>query len=120
MDGQRNYKTEDLKTAQRYHEGTANSHNSQDSKDQRSIANRLAREEQVWLLRFRSHSIKPAYYDHVIYIHYTNQHRLTIYSANANRPTPTTKKHSSLKKTPLFPPAATGITPVGVRKSIRS
>ncbi|MCJ1261566.1 hypothetical protein MMC22_001431 [Lobaria immixta] len=43
---QRNYKDSEIQHADRYHEGTANSHKANDSKDERSIANRLAREEQ--------------------------------------------------------------------------
>jgi len=42
---QRNYKNEEIKTAERYQEGKPNSHLANDSKDQRSIANKLAREE---------------------------------------------------------------------------
>ncbi|KAF6811993.1 hypothetical protein CSOJ01_05431 [Colletotrichum sojae] len=42
---QRNAKNEDLQNADRFHEGKENSHQATDSKDQRSIANRLAAEE---------------------------------------------------------------------------
>jgi len=42
---QRNSKQSETNTADRYEEGTANAHKSNDSKDQRSIANRLANEE---------------------------------------------------------------------------
>jgi len=42
---QRNYKDEEINTAERYKEGKPNSHLANDSKDQRSIANKLAREE---------------------------------------------------------------------------
>ncbi|KAF2204052.1 hypothetical protein GQ43DRAFT_438306 [Delitschia confertaspora ATCC 74209] len=41
---QRNAKREDLETAERYKEGNANSHQAQDSKDNRTIANKLASE----------------------------------------------------------------------------
>ncbi|MCJ1328670.1 hypothetical protein MMC10_005347 [Thelotrema lepadinum] len=43
---QRNVKNDDLKTADRYNEGVSNSHKPNDSKDERSIANRLANESQ--------------------------------------------------------------------------
>ncbi|MCJ1227927.1 hypothetical protein MMC12_004586 [Toensbergia leucococca] len=42
---QRNYKDSEINQADRYQEGKENSHNSLDSKDERSIANRLANEE---------------------------------------------------------------------------
>ncbi|KAF2456867.1 hypothetical protein BDY21DRAFT_45039 [Lineolata rhizophorae] len=42
---QRNYKNSEINTAERYKEGMAHSHLANDSKDQRSIANKLAREE---------------------------------------------------------------------------
>ncbi|MCJ1305420.1 hypothetical protein MMC08_008234 [Hypocenomyce scalaris] len=41
---QRNYKDSEIETAERYHEGKEHSHKANDSKDQRSIANKLARE----------------------------------------------------------------------------
>ena len=44
---QRTYADEDIKTADRYKEGKENSHLANDSKDERTIANKLAREEQV-------------------------------------------------------------------------
>ncbi|KAK5991057.1 hypothetical protein PT974_09333 [Cladobotryum mycophilum] len=43
---QRNYKDSELRTAERFNEGQQGSHIGTDSKDQRSIANRLAAEEQ--------------------------------------------------------------------------
>ncbi|CAM1501828.1 Fc.00g038120.m01.CDS01 [Cosmosporella sp. VM-42] len=43
---QRNVKNSEIENADRFHEGNANSHLANDSKDQRSIANRLAAEEQ--------------------------------------------------------------------------
>ncbi|KAH8885758.1 hypothetical protein GQ53DRAFT_751092 [Thozetella sp. PMI_491] len=43
---QRKAKNEEAPTATRYHEGNPNAHDPLDSKDQRSIANRLAAEEQ--------------------------------------------------------------------------
>ncbi|MCJ1411656.1 hypothetical protein MMC19_005747 [Ptychographa xylographoides] len=42
---QRNVKDSEKETAERYKEGKENSHQSNDSKDERSIANRLANEE---------------------------------------------------------------------------
>lgn len=45
-DDQRTVPQSELNNAERYHEGTANSHKAQDSKDSRTIANKLAREEQ--------------------------------------------------------------------------
>ncbi|KAF2261364.1 hypothetical protein CC78DRAFT_535734 [Lojkania enalia] len=42
---QRNYKDSEINNAERYKEGKPNSHLAQDSKDQRSIANKLGREE---------------------------------------------------------------------------
>ncbi|KAF2816452.1 uncharacterized protein BDZ99DRAFT_350725, partial [Mytilinidion resinicola] len=42
---QRNYKDEELNEAERFKEGKENSHLANDSKDERSIANKLAREE---------------------------------------------------------------------------
>lgn len=42
---QRNYKQSELNDAERYKEGKPNSHLAQDSKDERTIANKLAREE---------------------------------------------------------------------------
>ncbi|OCK84056.1 hypothetical protein K432DRAFT_345912 [Lepidopterella palustris CBS 459.81] len=42
---QRNYKDEEINTAERFKEGKPNSHLANDSKDERSIANKLAREE---------------------------------------------------------------------------
>ncbi|KAF9871931.1 hypothetical protein CkaCkLH20_10563 [Colletotrichum karsti] len=42
---QRNYKDEEVNNAERFHEGTEHSHLATDSKDERSIANRLAAEE---------------------------------------------------------------------------
>ncbi|SLM40297.1 hypothetical protein LPUS_11044 [Lasallia pustulata] len=42
---QRNSKDSETKTAEKFHEGKENSHKANDSKDERSIANRLAREE---------------------------------------------------------------------------
>ncbi|KAI8220418.1 hypothetical protein K4K57_003004 [Colletotrichum sp. SAR 10_99] len=42
---QRNHKNEELDTAERFQEGKENSHQATDSKDERSIANRLAAEE---------------------------------------------------------------------------
>ncbi|MCJ1381156.1 hypothetical protein MMC17_004265 [Xylographa soralifera] len=42
---QRNVKNSETETAERYNEGKENSHKSTDSKDERSIANRLANEE---------------------------------------------------------------------------
>ncbi|KAI9721946.1 MAG: hypothetical protein M1812_001904 [Candelaria pacifica] len=41
---QRNYKNSELNDAERYKEGKVNSHKANDSKDERSIANKLARE----------------------------------------------------------------------------
>ncbi|KAI4132439.1 MAG: hypothetical protein LQ347_002584 [Umbilicaria vellea] len=41
---QRNSKDSETNTADRFHEGKENSHKANDSKDQRSIANKLARE----------------------------------------------------------------------------
>ncbi|MCJ1252355.1 hypothetical protein MMC24_000160 [Lignoscripta atroalba] len=41
---QRNYKKDEIKDAERYKEGKPNSHKANDSKDERSIANKLARE----------------------------------------------------------------------------
>ncbi|KAF2473657.1 uncharacterized protein BDR25DRAFT_301838 [Lindgomyces ingoldianus] len=43
---QRNYKDSELDTVSRFHEGKPNSHLANDSKDERTIANKLAREEQ--------------------------------------------------------------------------
>ncbi|KAL9121228.1 MAG: hypothetical protein Q9187_002212 [Circinaria calcarea] len=42
---QRNYPQSEIQTAERYKEGKENSHKANDSKDQRSIANRLDKEE---------------------------------------------------------------------------
>ncbi|KAF2121678.1 hypothetical protein BDV96DRAFT_641061 [Lophiotrema nucula] len=42
---QRNYKNSELNDAERYNEGKPNSHIANDSKDERSIANKLAAEE---------------------------------------------------------------------------
>ncbi|MCJ1369075.1 hypothetical protein MMC20_000283 [Loxospora ochrophaea] len=42
---QRNVKNSEIQEADRYHEGKINSHQANDSKDERSIANKLAREE---------------------------------------------------------------------------
>ncbi|WYZ45632.1 hypothetical protein EsH8_VIII_000948 [Colletotrichum jinshuiense] len=42
---QRNVKNQELHNADRFHEGNINSHQANDSKDERSIANRLAAEE---------------------------------------------------------------------------
>ncbi|KAI9713410.1 MAG: hypothetical protein M1820_000792 [Bogoriella megaspora] len=42
---QRNYKDSEINTKERYKEGQPNSHLANDSKDERSIANKLAREE---------------------------------------------------------------------------
>ncbi|KAI4214984.1 MAG: hypothetical protein LQ351_002700 [Letrouitia transgressa] len=42
---QRNYKDSEVNEADRYKEGKQNSHLANDSKDERSIANKLAREE---------------------------------------------------------------------------
>ncbi|KAL8740785.1 MAG: hypothetical protein Q9190_006549 [Brigantiaea leucoxantha] len=42
---QRNYKDSEINEADRYKEGKENSHLANDSKDERSIANKLAREE---------------------------------------------------------------------------
>ncbi|KAI9821771.1 MAG: hypothetical protein M1827_002352 [Pycnora praestabilis] len=42
---QRNYKDSEINDAERYKEGKENSHKANDSKDERSIANKLAREE---------------------------------------------------------------------------
>ncbi|EGR46549.1 uncharacterized protein TRIREDRAFT_66092 [Trichoderma reesei QM6a] len=42
---QRNVKQSDIQHAERYNEGQRNSHINNDSKDQRSIANKLAAEE---------------------------------------------------------------------------
>ncbi|KAH8169900.1 hypothetical protein LIA77_10444 [Sarocladium implicatum] len=42
---QRNYKNSELDNKDHYHEGKENSHKSLDSKDERSIANKLAAEE---------------------------------------------------------------------------
>ncbi|KAI0531590.1 hypothetical protein GGR58DRAFT_508315 [Xylaria digitata] len=42
---QRNYKDSELPRPERYEEGTGHSHQPNDSKDERSIANRLANEE---------------------------------------------------------------------------
>ncbi|MCJ1399733.1 hypothetical protein MMC11_002935 [Xylographa trunciseda] len=42
---QRNVKNSEIETAERYNEGKENSHKATDSKDERSIANRLANEE---------------------------------------------------------------------------
>merc|ERR1712032_115691 len=50
---QRNYKDSEINTAERYKEGKPNSHLANDSKDQRSIANKLAREEK------RQHESEP-------------------------------------------------------------
>ncbi|KAL9610716.1 MAG: hypothetical protein Q9167_004579 [Letrouitia subvulpina] len=44
---QRNYKDSEVNEADRYKEGKQNSHLANDSKDERSIANKLAREEKV-------------------------------------------------------------------------
>ncbi|PSN61635.1 hypothetical protein BS50DRAFT_592589 [Corynespora cassiicola Philippines] len=49
---QRNYNDSEI-TADRFHEGKPNSHLAQDSKDNRSIANKLAREEK------REHESEP-------------------------------------------------------------
>ncbi|KAH7116091.1 hypothetical protein B0J11DRAFT_117289 [Dendryphion nanum] len=43
---QRNYKDEELNNAERFKEGKPNSHLANDSKDQRTIANKLARESE--------------------------------------------------------------------------
>ncbi|MCJ1465018.1 hypothetical protein MMC07_003633 [Pseudocyphellaria aurata] len=43
---QRNYKDSEIERPERFHEGQVNSHKANDSKDQRTIANKLAREEQ--------------------------------------------------------------------------
>ncbi|KAL7795852.1 hypothetical protein V8C37DRAFT_373646 [Trichoderma ceciliae] len=42
---QRNVKRSEMQNAERYNEGQRGSHNANDSKDQRTIANRLAAEE---------------------------------------------------------------------------
>ncbi|KAF0316832.1 hypothetical protein K4K61_001901 [Colletotrichum sp. SAR11_59] len=42
---QRNHKNEEVENAERFEEGKENSHQATDSKDERSIANRLAAEE---------------------------------------------------------------------------
>ncbi|KAJ9644595.1 hypothetical protein H2201_000367 [Coniosporium apollinis] len=42
---QRNYKDSEINEAERYKEGRPNSHLAQDSKDSRTIANKLARQE---------------------------------------------------------------------------
>ncbi|KAF2226767.1 hypothetical protein BDZ85DRAFT_256738 [Elsinoe ampelina] len=42
---QRNYKDSEVNNAERYKEGKPNSHLANDSKDERTIANKLAREE---------------------------------------------------------------------------
>ncbi|EKG13516.1 hypothetical protein MPH_09348 [Macrophomina phaseolina MS6] len=42
---QRNYSSADAPQPDRFHEGKTNSHQALDSKDERSIANKLAREE---------------------------------------------------------------------------
>ncbi|TEA20230.1 hypothetical protein C8034_v003886 [Colletotrichum sidae] len=42
---QRNVKDSELQNADRFHEGQSNSHQANDSKDERTIANRLAAEE---------------------------------------------------------------------------
>ncbi|CAN8100310.1 unnamed protein product [Discula destructiva] len=42
---QRNVKNSEVPSAERYEEGKVNSHDTHDSKDQRSLANRLAAEE---------------------------------------------------------------------------
>ncbi|KAI8167472.1 hypothetical protein K4K49_005308 [Colletotrichum sp. SAR 10_70] len=42
---QRNHKNEEVESAERFEEGKENSHQATDSKDERSIANRLAAEE---------------------------------------------------------------------------
>ncbi|KAF2230097.1 hypothetical protein EV356DRAFT_492560 [Viridothelium virens] len=42
---QRNYKDSEINDAERYKEGKPNSHLANDSKDERTIANKLAREE---------------------------------------------------------------------------
>ncbi|KAJ4386456.1 hypothetical protein N0V93_009352 [Gnomoniopsis smithogilvyi] len=42
---QRNVKNSEIPSAERYEEGKVNSHDTHDSKDQRSLANRLAAEE---------------------------------------------------------------------------
>ncbi|KAK8219273.1 hypothetical protein M8818_001007 [Zalaria obscura] len=42
---QRNYKNSEINDAERYKEGKPNSHLANDSKDERTIANKLAREE---------------------------------------------------------------------------
>ncbi|OIW30844.1 hypothetical protein CONLIGDRAFT_630756 [Coniochaeta ligniaria NRRL 30616] len=42
---QRNVKNSELPKGERFHEGNVNAHSATDSKDQRSIANRLAAEE---------------------------------------------------------------------------
>ncbi|KAL9588292.1 MAG: hypothetical protein Q9203_002890 [Teloschistes exilis] len=44
---QRNVKNSEINDAERYKEGQPNSHLANDSKDERSIANKLAREEKV-------------------------------------------------------------------------
>jgi len=44
---QRNYKDSELNQQDRYNEGKENSHNLQDSKDEGSIANKLAAAEKV-------------------------------------------------------------------------
>lgn len=49
---QRTYADDDIKTADRYKEGKENSHLANDSKDERTIANKLAREEQVRVTGF--------------------------------------------------------------------
>ncbi|MCJ1423170.1 hypothetical protein MMC29_001051 [Sticta canariensis] len=46
---------EDSEIPQRYHEGQVNSHKANDSKDERTIANKLAREEQA-----RNHGNEPS------------------------------------------------------------
>ncbi|MCJ1237699.1 hypothetical protein MMC14_005686 [Varicellaria rhodocarpa] len=60
---QRNYKDEELNNAERYHEGKENSHKANDSKDERSIANRLSKEERKKEIDERSKETKETQQD---------------------------------------------------------
>ncbi|KAF2143846.1 uncharacterized protein K452DRAFT_325745 [Aplosporella prunicola CBS 121167] len=55
---QRNYADNEVQNAERYKEGKPNSHLAQDSKDERTIANKLAREEK------REHEAEPESLEH--------------------------------------------------------
>ncbi|KAF2083448.1 hypothetical protein K490DRAFT_51681 [Saccharata proteae CBS 121410] len=55
---QRNYKDSEINDAERYKEGKPNSHLANDSKDERTIANKLAREEK------REHEPEPETLEH--------------------------------------------------------